>query len=229
MKSLLLMSMTAILLLSCSADQDYNSEIESSSAPQTNEKAIYALNTLNPFEETGINFFNDFDFYVSKNGYPTSNEQLINQVLFLIDKRVNNKQSGKSIITITPELILLILANPEEKLVEIIDNSDLSIAVKVNLNSFIADLISKQQDDYDEVYDHIVTFESAIVVDSLLEEDEKDTILKVSSISRYSLYAEARKRDPDWQTSVTNRPSGEFLKKNQMTFINLAVLLNVLK
>ncbi|MFC0779961.1 hypothetical protein, partial [Flavobacterium sp. HJSW_4] len=123
----------------------------------------------------------------------------------------------------------LILADPEGKLVEIIDDSDLSIAVKTNLNAFVADLINRQQDDYDEVYEHIVSYEAAVVVDSILEEDEKDTILKVSSISRYSLYAEARQRDPDWQTSVTNRPSASFLKKSQMTFVNLAVLLNAIK
>ena len=40
--------MTAILLLSCSADQDYNSEIESTSTPQTNEKAI-SKNQLDDF------------------------------------------------------------------------------------------------------------------------------------------------------------------------------------
>ncbi|WP_426484657.1 hypothetical protein [Flavobacterium sp. 2] len=229
MKSFLLMTMTTFLVLSCSDDQDYNSEIVNKTVPQTNEKAMNAFNEFNPFEQTGINFFNDLNFYISSNGYPSSNEQLIDQTFFLLAKRGDSKISGKSIITVTPELILLILADPEGKLVEIIDDSDLSIAVKTNLNAFVADLISRQQDEYDEVYEHIVSYEAAVVVDSILEEDEKDTILKVSSISRYSLYAEARQRDPDWQTSVTNRPPASFLKKSQMTFVNLAALLNAIK
>ncbi|WP_131726568.1 hypothetical protein [Flavobacterium sp. Leaf82] len=229
MKSFLLMSMTAFLVFSCSADQDYNSEIVNTVVPNANEKGINAFNKFNPFEQTGINFYNDLDFYVSKYGYPSSNEHLIDQVFFLLAKRGDSKMTGKSVITITPELISLILSDPEGKLVEIINDSDLSIAVKTNLNEFVADLISRAQDDYDEVYEHIVSYEAAVVVDSILEEDEKDTILKVSSISRYSLYAEARQRDPDWKTSVTNRPSVPFLKENQMTYINLTVLLNAIK
>ncbi|MFC0778698.1 hypothetical protein, partial [Flavobacterium sp. HJSW_4] len=130
MKSFLLMTMTTFLVLSCSDDQDYNSEIVNKTVPQANEKVMNAFNEFNPFEQTGINFFNDLNLYISSNGYPSSDEKLIDQTFFLLAKRGDSKISGKSIITVTPELILLILADPEGKLVEIIDDSDLSIAVK---------------------------------------------------------------------------------------------------
>jgi len=228
MKNLVLCLTVLFFTLSCTNDEDYSAPLLVNSALDTSEVSNRAKNISNPFDQTGAEFYAQFTFYISEKGYPSSNSQIKDQMLLLSTKASKSSLTSKSIITITPEMIALILANPEVKLLEIIDNSSLSNAVKNNLTSFVGDLVNRQNDDYDQVYSFIIDYEEDVIDNTILEEDEKDTILKVSSISRYSLYAEARVRDRDWETSVTNRSSTAVFDKTDRTLITLAVLFNTL-
>ncbi|MEP6929376.1 MAG: hypothetical protein ABI850_05165 [Flavobacterium sp.] len=228
MKNLVLCLTVLFFTLSCTNDEDYSAPLLVNSALDTSEVSNRAKNTSNPFDQTGAEFYAQFTSYIAENGYPSSNSQIKDQMLLLSAKASKSSLTSKSIITITPEMIALILANPEVKLLEIIDSSSLSNAVKNNLTSFVGDLVYRQNDDYDQVYSFIIDYEEDVIDNTILEEDEKDTILKVSSISRYSLYAEARVRDRDWETSVTNRSSIAVFDKTDRTLTTLAVLFNTL-
>jgi hypothetical protein len=228
MKNLVLCLTVLFFTLSCTNDEDYSAPQLVNSALETSEVSNRAKNISNPFDQTGAEFYAQFTSYISEKGYPSSDSHIKDQMLLLSAKASKSSLTSKSIITITPEMITLILANPEFRLLEIIDSSTLSNAVKSNLTSFVGDLVYRQNEDYDQVYSFIIDYEEGVIDNTILEEDEKDTILKVSSISRYSLYAEARVRDRDWETSVTNKSSTAVFDKTDRTLITLAVLFNTL-
>lgn len=228
MKNLVLCTTILFSVFSCSSDDDLSivtSRVESDS--KSTESLLEVQNISNPFDNTGASFYQNLLIYTSENGFPNSEEQLTAQMFYLSGKATRSSLTNKSVIPITPEMIAAILANPEVKLIELIDDSSLSVTVKDNLIVFVGDLIERQLDDYDQVYSFITSYESDVIIDTALEEDEKDTILKVSSLSRYSLYAEARNRDRDWETSVTNKRLKNF-QIDDITIIRLAVLFNSL-
>ena len=229
MKNFLLCITISFFAISCSSDEDLENIASGNKAViLTNEKTSFPNNPSNPFDQTGVEFYNKLRLYVVDFGVPNSTQKVTNQMLFLSKNLKKDGRINKSVIKITPEMIGLILADPQGKLIELIETSTLSLNVKNNLTDFVSDLVDKQDDDYDEVYSFIVSYESDVIDDVFLEEDEKDTILKVSSISRYSLYEEARNRDRDWETSVTNKKGRADLNSNQITLITLAVLFNTL-
>lgn len=228
MKNLLITFSTLFFLTSCSDDEYINPEANKPLAEIIADETLAARNPENPYDQTGADFYKNLTEYITKNGYPKSNAEIIDQLLFMANRKISNR-TNKSIITITSEMISIILVDPENTLFDLINNSELSAGVKINLTGFVTELADKQDEDYDNVHDFIVLYEQGIVQSLALQEDEKDTILKVSSISRYSLYEEARKRDRDWETGVTNRCIKNFKADNQFTIATLAVLFNHLQ
>jgi len=214
-----------LFAFSCSPD-----EASSNAGIRGNAVSQYAMpaNADNPFDQEGVEYYTRLNQFRATHGYPDTQQEQITQLLFVAAKPAANDYAAKSVITITPEMISGILANPMLRLAELIDNSTLSTGIKTNLGDFVSDLVDRQNDDYDAVYSFIVAYETAVVTDALLQEDEKDTILKVSSISRYSLYEEARDRDRDWETSVTNKKTEQKTPPGEHTIIALAVLFDTL-
>ncbi|MXO04367.1 hypothetical protein [Flavobacterium sp. HBTb2-11-1] len=227
MKSLLLCIAISLSMFSCTNDNETTTELSKDFKNESTSKATDAANPNNPFDQIGLDYYNHLKNFELENGPIKNQVQLIKQLLYLTDKGDIKRKTSKSVITITPEMIAVILADPENKLIELINDASLSISVKNNLTGFVNELVDKQDDDYDDVHNYILDYEDGVIADSVLIQDEKDTILKVSAISRYSLYAEARKRDRDWETSVTNKPSkGIDLKGNEITLVTLAVVFN---
>ncbi|MBS7230972.1 hypothetical protein KHA90_08045 [Flavobacterium psychroterrae] len=213
-----------VLCAACSTDENLNeSQSYTNDQSQSNTIQVKAGNNLNPFDRAGIEFYDKLNSYYNSIGYPASNEDFEAQMLFLAQKPTGDRSLNKSVITITPEMIVAILADPEVKLVELIEASSLSVEVKNSLYGFVFDLVNRQQTDYEDVYSFIISYEAAVIADSSLQTDEKDTILKVSAISRYSLYAEARK-DRDWETAVTNKKGSLDYSGGEITLAALAVL-----
>ncbi|RYJ38934.1 hypothetical protein NU08_2159 [Flavobacterium anhuiense] len=227
MKSLLLCIAISLSMFSCTNDQESLPTLSKDFKDESSSKVTDAANPNNPFDQIGLDYYNHFKNFELENGPVKNQAQLIEQLLYLTDKGDVKRKTNKSVITITPEMIAVILADPENKLIELINDASLSISVKNNLTYFVSELVDKQDDDYDDVHNYILDYEDGVIADSVLIQEEKDTILKVSAISRYSLYAEARKRDRDWETSVTNKPSkGINLKGNEITLVTLAVVFN---
>ncbi|WP_163400647.1 hypothetical protein [Flavobacterium fluviatile] len=229
MKNFVLCIVALFLVFACSPDEDVRPEENNKQSSTLMSESSIAQNLANPYEQTGIDYYNQLNLYTKSHGYPNSVQQLTDQMLYLSNNSRKDTKFSKSAITITPEMIALILAEPEVKLAELIENSSLSLEVKSNLNGFVSDLIEQQEDDYDEVCSFIISYETSVIENILLQEDEKDTILKVASISRYSLYAEARRRDRDWETAITTKPTKPLFDGDEITIIALAVLFNTLQ
>ena len=223
MKKIILCIAASFLIASCSTEQEITTEKKVKKSTSLGEIAI-AENAENPFDQTGRKYYNLLTLYTDTYGYPVSAQELADHLRYLSAKYGNIDNTEKSVITITPEKIALILAEPLAQLNSLIENSSLSSSIKSNLSDFVADLVDRQEDEYEEVCNFIVAYETAAIANVLLEEDEKDTILKMASISRYSLYAEARRRDRDWETAITTRPAKAIFVANQRTLITLAVL-----
>lgn len=124
--------------------------------------------------------------------------------------------------------ILDILNDPDTKLIEIIQNSFISSSCKITLTTFVQNLILQQDADYAVVRCYIIDFDADIVASVDLNEDEKETILTVSTISSYALFAEAERKDRDWEKSVGTKPARPFFKNNQASLVTIIALLPAL-
>lgn len=218
MKKIILCIAVSFLIISCSAEEENRSE-QSRSANTYVSKIESPQNTENPFDQTGSEYYNLLHQYTTVYGYPVSSNNLANHMRYLV------ANSQTTVDAITEESIDLILAAPEAQLMAIIGNSSLSSVVKSNLKVFVTELIKRQEQGYDEIYNFIIAYENTLISDELLKQDERDTILKMTSISRYSLYADDRRKDRDWETAITTRPAGTTSDANERTLVTLAVLL----
>lgn len=229
MKNYLLCIVVLFLLFSCSSEEELNTKSSTIAHTGSSNASLVPGNNSNPYDQTGLDYYNELTEFTKQYGHANSAQELTAQMLFLSRGSDRRKMSGKSLIMLTPEMVTLILSNPQAELIALIESSSLSLEIKSNLIAFVLDLVNKQNDDYDEVYSFIVAYETAVLQDISLEQDEKDTILKVSSISRYSLYAEAQRRDRDWETGVTNKNIKPFLEGAEVTLTTLAVLFTKLE
>jgi len=229
MKNFLLCILVQFLLFSCSTEEVLNPKSDTIDHVGSANASLIPSNKANPYDQTGLDYYNELSAFTDKFGQANSAQELTEQMLFLSGSSDKVKGTNKSIITLTPEMVALILSNPQAELIALIENSALSLEIKNNLIAFVVDLVTKQNDDYDVVYSFIVAYEATVIQDVNLQEDEKDTILKVSAVSRYSLYAEAQRRDRDWETAVTNKNIKPLLEGNEVTLTTMAVLFRKLE
>ncbi|MFH7018600.1 hypothetical protein [Flavobacterium sp. FlaQc-47] len=212
MKNFILSITFPIVLFSCSTDE--LSTPEKTLIPQIdqNNDTLYQMPSSNPFDKLGVVFcnkrklFNEFDVNLSS-------EKDIKDEIKLLFK--NSR----------PDQITGLAPDPLKKLLKVIENSSLSVRGKSDLKNYIIYLSNIQGERYDMVYSFIVSYVAAILNASDLNTMEKKVILKVCSISKYSLYYEASRRDRDWETAVTNRRTRMTPNKIELTLICLAVML----
>lgn len=218
MKNFILSIAFLFLLVSCSTESD------SSNNADSDINSFVPENSKNPFDSKGKKYYDLLNLYQINNAVPNSAKELSQQIHFISKDFRDSNSINKRLLPITAEHVTSIMDNPEETLLEIIESSTLSLGVKIELLGFVQTLIDQKNDDYEVVYAYIIAYESNIMQSSTLVQDEKDTILTVSSVSRYVIYAEARK-DRDWETSVGNRIAQPFFGFNQAAIISLLALL----
>lgn len=225
MKNFLVCLVISFISFSCSSDSTSDLlQPDNATAVASMDSSVLPHNLSNPFDQTGIEFYDKLHLYTVQHGYASSANQVVQQMLF-ISKRLQEKSStSKSTITLTSQRVEAILNNPQQQLEELILTSSLATEVKLSLLGFVSDLVLVQQEDYDQVYDFIVSYETAVLDATDLDIDTKDTVLKVASITRYSMFEEARRRDRDWETSVTNKLSQSTSERIPITLVTLCVL-----
>lgn len=227
MKNFLLCIVTSIFIISCSSDSDIEStESVSLKKEATVDKLHFAENAINPFESNGKKIYEALALYYENNKSPNSVSELTNQIVFIHEELYRKGENAKRLIIFNDEIVESIMTDPDNCMIIIIENSMLSSYAKTSLINFLQDLITKREEEFNICYDFISAYESTVLDDEDLTLEEVETMLAVTSISRYSLYSAAERRDRDWEILIGSKSVAPFFKKNEASVITIIALLN---
>lgn len=95
------------------------------------------------------------------------------------------------------------ILNHSNPLSGVLAESNLGVSVKVSFSTFLNSLLLVADSPYEDIHPIIVSYEAAVLNSTVFSADDKRIILTASSIARYSV-AEKKRKDKDWETSVTN-------------------------
>lgn len=205
-----------LLIISCNTDTIDNIEsIDSEISNKNTEKTARLMQNMTPENPANIYDFagklhNDIlDAYLSGN-YQYNTIGQISQQIETIAAQNNDLMLLTSGTNLSPNLILIqeIINNPQSKLDQTILNSTMTIAAKDNLSNFMNDILLWENDSYEEIYQYIISFESAVISNQAFNSEDKRIILTTSSIARYSTYYDMERKDKDWDTSTGHRVAG---------------------
>jgi hypothetical protein len=228
MKILSLCSILLCFLISCSTDSDLNaSDKRESSIIKSKRNLPNPENPSNPFDSKGKSYYDELTRYWLQNPYPNSMEEITQLVSFL-ELQFKGPSTNKNLIYFTDEIVESIMADPDQSMILMVQNSALSSAAKISLINFLQSLIEKRELEFSLNYSYIVNYENTVISDSSFSEDDKETILTVTSISRYSLYSAAERKDRDWDKSGANKNTKLFLETNQLAVISIIAMLATL-
>jgi hypothetical protein len=206
-----------LLIVSCTTDTIDNIEsIDNKVSSKKSEKSARLEQNLTPENPENIydlagKLHNDIlDIYLAGNYQYNTIAQISQQVeaiaaenndLILLNSGTNPP--------INLELIQEIVNNPQAKLDEAIANSTMTNAAKGSLSGFMNDVLLWESNSYEEIYQSIISYESAVMTNPQFNNEDKRIILTTSSIARYSLYYDTQPPyDEDWETSIGNRVGG---------------------
>jgi len=227
MKNLILCSLLLSLLFACSSESDFEqTESFNNNSEKIKKDNVFPLSPSNPFDAKGRKYYDALQSYFKINTNPNSIEEISRQITFLSQQYKINDNHKSANLGYTTEEIAAILANPSVMLLEIVNNCSISTASKSQLLLFVETLIAQKDEEYVTIRDYIISFDTGIVESTVLLSDEKETILTVSTISSYALYAEAERKDRDWETSVGTRHAKAFFDNNQAPLITIIALLD---
>lgn len=226
MKTIVLCIITAFLSISCSNEPDF--ETPEKTAQDTADgplKISYPENSGNPFDSKGKLIYEALHDYLADNSAPNSVAELGAQIRFIGEKMgMFGRKTGR-LIPFTDEMVQSIMDDPDNSMILIVQNSSLETYPKLNLISFLEELIVKRQQEFAAAYTYITGYESAVMDDSGFTSEEKETLLTVSSISRYSLYSEQDRKDKDWDILIGNKPAPRFFKAGEAPLVLIISLL----
>ena len=206
MKNLLLCSLLLLILSACSNESDLTvSGTTKYEQGNSVEDIAFPLNPKNPYDQKGKRYYEAMQEFYVDNQKPQSIDEIHTLISFLTDFNKNKLSHKSQDLGYTTEEIAAILSNPSIKLLEIVHNSLITSQSKSQLISFIEYLIEQQNLEYTEIRDYILAFDSTIISSTVINDEEKETILTVSTITSYALYAEAERKDRDWETSVGHK------------------------
>ncbi|WP_432221802.1 hypothetical protein ACRASX_14895 [Flavobacterium sp. TMP13] len=229
MKNFLLCTAILFLLFSCTTDADSNLEVKDTNLSDHKIVEVsFPLNPANPYDFKGKSYYDAVQVYLQNNKSPQNIEEINSQIYFISEFYKSSKTGKKTNLGFTPEEILSILNNPTSKLFEIVANSSLSTVSKLQLSDFIQDLIDNQNDQYIVMRDQIILFDAEVLANDTLNNTEKEIILTFSTVSSYALYAEAERKDRDWETSVGHKKVNTSSDQNLVPFFSMIALLNAI-
>ncbi|WP_406843499.1 hypothetical protein [Flavobacterium soyae] len=226
MKNLLLCTVLVWFFNSCSTDSEFNqSEAFSNAESKSNVGLALPMNTANPFDYKGKRYYDELGNYYQHNSTPNSASELSDQIRFMSNKMGKAHNSYKNIILFNNAIVDSIMSDPDNMLILIVENSLLGSAAKSSLTTFLQGLLSKRELEFTIIYDYVVAYEDSILEDTSLSEDDKDTVLTVASISRYSLYSASERKDRDWESSAGNRNVKPLFSADEIAVISIIALL----
>lgn len=228
MKNLLLCIAVSLFFISCSTDSDFDNSENGVNLSLVSNISEAPENKANPMDLKGKTFYEALTLYSEKNKFPNSIDEITSQIKFVSAKIGSKSITSRRVIEFNDDIVQSIMTDPDNIMISIVQNSSLGSVAKGELIAFLQDLISRRQQEFDVNYNFITTYENTIILNQTLSADDKDTILAVTSISRYSLYSESERKDRDWETSVGSKIAKPFFKRNQVSIISIIALLQQL-
>lgn len=195
-----------ILLTSCSTDE-FTGEIEPAtglSETVLKKSLPTPQNIENGYDNVGVLHNHILDIYLSANHNHTTIEEVNDEIQLLVYGFGGILPLGVNSINSPVSQIMDIIDSPEGSLSSIILESHLTNEAKINLMDFINSLLLLQDEAYEDKQQFIISYESSVIADTLLNNEDKRVILTTSSLIRYSLYYGKNREDKDWETSVGN-------------------------
>jgi len=162
------------------------------------------LNSDNPFDTIGVIHNELFEVYVTSNNSNNTLQEIAIEIIELINDNSALEKTSILINSAFTNQVQQILNYPENNLDTIILESGLSVASETRLNNLIALVSESTTIDYSETCADIISYEKEIIANVSLTPQEKEIILLVSAIVKYSLYDNGDRPDKDWDISVGN-------------------------
>jgi hypothetical protein len=187
------------LLSSCDNEElisTHQQELKKTMSPSTSSD--------NPFDAIGILYNVLFDAYVASNNRDDTIEGIAVKINELITGYSNLEPTTIAINAGLTDRVEQILNYPEHSLDIIVSEVGLSVRVKAKLNDLIELVSGVTTNDYPEIGVDVISYEEDIITDESLTPEEKEVLLTVSSIVKYSLYDNGDRKDKDWDLSVGN-------------------------
>ena len=225
MKNYLLCAILSFATISCSTESDVDPSLTSdSNLSKLNTKSQVPHNNANPFEGRGKEYFDLLTIYLDNNKVPNSATEMTEQIQFMFQNYDTKQYASRSTASLTSKQVAMVLSEPEKQLIAILESCSLRLEVRKELIHFVQALLAQQYSEYLEQYNYIVSYETKILENTTMSADEKETILSVTSVSRYALYANSKHRDRDWEISVGNRKAQPTFLSYQATIISVILL-----
>lgn len=218
------------ITLSCTTGNEFDISEINAGIPddmKSQQRSLYPQNSANPYDRVGRKYMGQLRNYVAQHSNPSSIDEITKQIQFVADRTdiLFYKMGTESI---SKEQILRISKDPVYCAKEIIEKASITPHCQIALSNFFTSLLSARNDSYTDLYNYIVAYESKVMASALLNASDKETILALSSITRYSLYLDDGHKDRDWETSVGNKMSKVTLDPCKSSLVTLIVLLTLL-
>lgn len=226
MKIFLLCFVLSFSFISCSTDTELSESQKTASLKNGNHNSVSPQNRANPFDSVGKQYYEALTLYRQQHQFPNSISEITAQIKFASKEITGSSLTGRNVIPFTDEIVESIMDDPDNSMIAIVQGSTLSAGAKTTVVDFLQGLILQRDEEFNLLYNYVVSYESSILANTTLTTDEKDTILTIASISRYSLYSEAERKDRDWETSVGSRKLMPFFSPNEAGIISTIAVLD---
>jgi hypothetical protein len=121
-----------------------------------------------------------------------------------------------------------IVNHPSLTLNQIMVNCSMTDPAKISLSNFIESLMQQKDGEYENIYQSIISYESLVMGNTQFNNEDRRIILTVSSIARYSLFYDKKRKDEDWDTSVGNLVGGvSGAINNSSTAVKMALITGI--
>ena len=176
------------------------------------EKAARLMQDLTPenpaniYDFAGREYNDILDVYSAGNYQHHSIAEINQQIKVIAAQNSNGMPVNLSTNSPTNMVVIQeIIDNPRAKLDQTIVNSSMTSAAKNSLSNFMNDVLLRENNSCGEILQFITAYESAVVANPTFRRQDKKIILTNSSIIRYSVYDNRKRKDKDWDTSVGHR------------------------
>jgi hypothetical protein len=205
-----------LLIISCTTERIDNDDsigtLDSKVSAKKSEKSagvgqnLIPENPANVYDYAGKLHNELLDVYLAGNYQYSTILQISEQVqaIAAVNEDVALLSSATS-VSASLEERQEIIDNPASKLDNLLANSSMTDAAKISLYSFMNATLLWENEDYEIIYQSIISYESAVMDSTEFNDEDKRVILTTSSIARYSIYYEKKRKDEDWDSNVGNR------------------------